>query len=133
MSNETMDLMETRIRENLILLETEKDEDQRVRLIREVEKLSTKLTEAENSVFKYDVDKAAAELDSEKSKRLANTEKKKMILEASAKVVGTVIPAAISLITLSDWGKRFEQMMKFEETGRVVSTASRVLKFPNVF
>lgn len=133
MSNETMDLMETRIRENLILLETEKDEDQRVRLIREVEKLSTKLTEAENSVFKYDVDKAAAELDSEKSKRLANTEKKKMILEASAKVVGTVIPAAISLITLSVWGKRFEQMMKFEETGRVVSTASRVLKFPNVF
>lgn len=133
MSNETMDLMETRIRENLILLETEKDEDQRVRLIREVEKLSTKLTEAENSVFKYDVDKAAAELDSEKSKRLANTEKKKMILEVSAKVVGTVVPAAISLITLSVWGKRFEQMMKFEETGRVVSTASRVLKFPNVF
>lgn len=43
-----------------------------------------------------------------------------------------IIPAIISLKTLSVWCSKFDTMVKFEETGRFVSTASRELHLPKI-
>ena len=135
MTNETLDLFEARIYENLNMLGTVTDEKERERLIREVEKLSTKMTEAEEVVYKFANDEAQRALDDVKSQRAYDAEviKSKVDWKRTAIEVGKVaIPAVVSLLTLSLWNEKFEQVLKFEETGRFTSTAFRLLKFPKL-
>ena len=135
MTNETLDLFEARIHEDLTLLGTETDEKERERLVREVEKLSTKMTEAEEMVYKYASDEAQRALDDVKSQRAYDAEvvKAKVDWKRTAIEVGKVaIPAAVSLMTLSLWNEKFEQVLKFEESGRFTSTGFRLLKFPKL-
>lgn len=135
MTNETLDLFEARIHEDLTLLGTATDEKERERLIREVEKLSTKLTEAEELTYKFASDEAQRALDDVKSQRAYDAEvvKAKVDWKRTAIEVGKVaIPAAVSLLTLSLWNEKFEQVLKFEESGRFTSTGFRLLKFPKL-
>lgn len=135
MTNETLDLFEARIAENLEKLEWTTEKEERERLIREVEKLSTKLTEAETLTYKFASDEAQRQLDDVKSQRAYEAEavKAKMDWKRTAIEVGKVaVPAVISLVSLGLWNEKFEQVLKFEESGRFVSTGFRLLKFPKL-
>lgn len=135
MTNETLDLFEARISENLEKLEWTTEKEERERLIREVEKLSTKLTEAETLTYKFASDEAQRQLDDVKSQRAYEAEavKAKMDWKRTAIEVGKVaVPAVISLVSLGLWNEKFEQVLKFEESGRFVSTGFRLLKFPKL-
>ena len=76
MSNETLDIFEARIYENLRCLGEEQYPKERARLINEVNVLSTKLSEAEKTVYGYAESEAQRELDDLKSKRTLEAELK---------------------------------------------------------
>lgn len=137
MTNETMDLLEARISEDLKLLETETDEKKRALIVREVDRLATKLSEAETLYLKATTDESARELDRSKVYSQAETERTKarwdMISRTMAAIVTAGIPAIISVLTLKVWKNGYREMMKFEETGRLVSSASKEFHLPRIF
>ena len=81
MSNETLELFEMIISEDLKRLDelaySSSDIEQRDRLIKEIERLSTKLTEAEGLVSKAYNDDRAREIEMDKHKNLIELDKKK--------------------------------------------------------
>ena len=98
--------------------------------------MSTKLSEAEKTVYGYAESEAQRELDDLKSKRTLEAELKKADTDwkrTAVEVAKVVVPAAVSIISLKLWDQKFEQTLKFEETGRFVSTGFRILKFPKMF
>lgn len=136
MTNETLELFEARISENLFKLATEEDKQERERLVREVEKLSSKLAEAEKTVYEYADSEAQRQLDDVKSQRTYEAEVRKSAMDWKRTLVEVgkfVVPACVSLYTLKVWDLKFDQVLKFEETGRFVSSAFRNLKFPRIF
>lgn len=135
MTNETLDLFEARIAENLVKLQTEEDEKERSRLIYEVEKLSTQLTDAEGLTYKFASDQAQRELDDEKSKRSYEAEVVKTRIDwkrAAIEVGKVAIPAVVSLISLKTWTEAFNVVGDFEQTGSWRSTPFRILGFPKI-
>ena len=135
MSNETLDMFEMRIQENLDKLETERDDEVRAKLIREVKDLSGSMTAAEELVYRYANDEEQRKLDDVKSQRALEAEVRKASLDwkkAAVEIGKVVIPAAVSLVSISLFNEKFEQVLKFEESGRFTSTAFRLLRWPKV-
>lgn len=142
MSNETLELFEMIISEDLKRLDelaySSSDIEQRDRLIKEIERLSTKLTEAEGLVSKAYNDDRAREIEMDKHKNLIELDKKKARTETITKVVvgvaGVAVPAVVNLITLAAWENKLTELLKFEETGRITTSAGRtVLNFPRIW
>lgn len=140
MSNETLDLFELRIRENLERLSEEKDEERRNQILREIEKLSTKLSEAEAILVKSyesqrsaDIEEQKMKLSMEATERDKDKTRKDALVKAGVGILSTLGSVGVGILTLRTWKGGFDRMLKFEETGRFVSQASRELRFPRLF
>lgn len=98
---------------------TSKDVEERVKMVQELMPLLTELKAQES---KATHDREMEEIEREKQKMRFS----KVILELLKIGVPTIIPLMV-------WRVSFKEMMKFEETGRFVSTASKELHLPKIF
>ena len=135
MQNETLDMLEEQIQRDIKRLGTFGSNDQasRSKAVQDVAKLMEKLTEAENAMAKWTDDEERRKLDEERNKSTVELERQKQsmdwkrwLLEISKVAVPTLIPLIV-------WRKSFLEMLKFEETGRLTTSASRELRLPKIF
>lgn len=137
MTEETKKLLEEQIQiglEGLSWTCIGKDADEsRSRTVGDVAKLIEKLNEAEQNDEKRSDNQERREIDRERNQSTVELERQKQDLtwkRFGIEVAKIIIPVTVPLIAYSIYQKR---LLKFEETGRVCSTAGRELHLPKIF
>lgn len=135
MQDETFTLLEDTIQKQLLEIKgmDESQETERSKLTQDTVKLIEKMTEAETASAKWYDDQQRREIEKERNKSSIELEYhkqqmdwKRMALEIGKITVPTILPLLI-------WRKSFKEMLKFEETGRFTTSASRELRLPKIF
>lgn len=133
MKQETMEKLENVISKNLDKIQQGTDDENREELVTDTCNLLDRLNEAEGKQMEYWDKEERRELEKEKNETMAEIErekgaisKPKMVLEIARIVVPVVVPMVA-------YGFYQAKLLKFEETGRVNSTAGRELHLPRFF
>lgn len=137
MTEETKKLLEEQIQTGLEGLSwrctNEEADRSRSRTVGDVAKLIEKLNEAEQNDEKRSDNQERREIDKERNQSTVELERQKQDLtwkRFGIEVAKIIIPVTVPLIAYSVYQKR---LLKFEETGRVCSTAGRELHLPKIF
>lgn len=108
-------------------------EDGKKMAIQQACEIGKLLNQADEIYYQYETNKDRVEKEVEKNKDMIELEEKKIKVpwqRTAIDVAKIVVPCVVPLII---WRKSFKEMLKFEETGRVTSNASRVLHMPKIF
>lgn len=140
MTQETMEMLESEIQNQITDLVNydvtdEKGAKAKSAAVGDVTKLLERLTEAETANEKWFDNQERRTIDRERNSAMIEVETEKNKLDwkrGLIEVSKVVVPAAVSLITLSQWSRKFERMLKFEETGHFTTSASRELHLPKL-
>lgn len=131
MNEETRNLMEEKLVEMMNELDTLKEgSDEHKNLTSDICQLATKLTEATASEMDAFDKQEKRRIDEQKNKSMTEIEKEKAGFDwrkALTETLKVVLPSVISIYAYNEFQKR---ILKFEETGRLTTTASRELHLP---
>lgn len=133
MTVETYDMLEDRIRDTLNDATMNHDPATRKEALSVLEVLLKAQNDADKNSTEYQDKEARIELEKEKAKEAAKLEREKLKIpwQRAALEIGKVtLPTVISLIAYGGYQRR---VMKYEENGKVCSTAGRELHLPNPF
>lgn len=137
MERNTLKAMEELIRKDLLELEnlgpTASSSDEEAALIKRIEKLSEVLTQAELANAKAVDDAERRRIDEVRNENMVQLEKQKQKMDWkrwALEVAKIVFPVMAPLVI---WRKSFVEMIRFEETGRFTSSASKELRLPKIF
>lgn len=126
MTNETMDLMERVLQDELERADKgEASDETRYKAIQNAYQIAEKLNEAEQAVIRWQEIEDRKEIEATK-KRLSPT-------QIAMEVMKVGVPALMTVATLYVYRKSFCEMGHFEETGHYTSNMARELHLPKLF
>lgn len=131
MTVETYEALEERIRN--LLLDTYGSPEEVEKNVRQAEILLRALNEADKNSADYQDEEEKLKIEKEKIEKANQIEEEKLKVswQRAALEIGKVtVPTLLSLFA---YGKYQKRVMKYEETGKVCSTAGRELHLPNPF
>ena len=112
---------------------SETSEEKREAKLKEALRIGEMFNKNEETYYQYTAAEYRIEKDAEKSKDMIELEKEKIKVpwqKTAIDVAKIAIPCVIPLIV---WRRSFKDMLRFEESGRFTSNASRVLHMPKIF
>lgn len=135
MLQETLDLMEDQIKENLKTIQGIDDvnSEKRKMLVKETIMISEKLISAEHDLFEYGDKEDRRRLEREKNETMEKLEKEKQDLnwkKMAIEIGKIIVPAGMLLTQIAAYDKFQKRMFEFEENGRIVSSGGRELHLP---
>lgn len=132
MQQETYELMEGALVDRLRDMDLERDDDKKSKKFDEAMKLIDKMNETDKVSFEFSDKEERRRIEEKRNDQAAETEAEKARL--SWKKVAFEM-AKVMLPSIGGWiayDKFQTRVMKFEETGRVCSTAGREMHLPRI-
>ena len=138
MTTETKELMEQVIVEQLMAVGTDEEgvKSQDSERIKRATILIEKLTAQEQMEHEYEIkrDKAKLEKDQLAEQQFeADTKQKSEKWRLVVEIGKVVVPAVLTVAQLAVFCDKYKELLHFEETGRLTSSASRELHLPPIF
>lgn len=110
----------------------ETNEEKRKEKMQEALKIGEMLNKHEETFYQYWTTQDRIEKEEKKNEDMINLEKEKIKVpwqRTAIDVAKIVVPTVIPLIL---WRKSWKEMLRFEETGRFTSNASRTIHMPKI-
>lgn len=107
--------------------------EEREAAVKRAVELGKILNQADEIYYQYETNKDRVEKEERKNKDMIELEKEKIKIpwqRTAVDVAKIVVPVIIPLVI---WRKSYKEMLRFEETGRVTSNASRIIHMPKIF
>lgn len=136
MTNETMDLMERVLQDELERADKGGASDEtRYKAIQNAYQIAEKLNEAEQAVIRWQEIEDRKEIEKaklESAKEIEATKKRLSPTQIAMEVMKVGVPALVTVATLYIWRKSYCEMGHFEETGHYTSNMSREVRLPRI-
>lgn len=132
MQQETYELMEGALVDRLRDMDLERDDDKKSKKFDEAMKLIDKMNETDKVSFEFSDKEERRRIEEKRNDQAAETEAEKARLswkKVAFEMAKVMLPAIGGWIAYDKFQTR---VMKFEETGRVCSTAGREMHLPRI-
>lgn len=112
---------------------SETSEDKREEKLKEALRIGELFNKNEETYYQYTASEYRIEKDAEKNKDMVQLEREKMEVPWQRTAIDVAKIAVPVIVPLLIWRKSWKEMLKFEETGRFTSNASRTIHMPKIF
>lgn len=111
----------------------ETSEEKREKKLKEALQIGELFNKNEETYYQYTASEYRIDKDAEKSRDMIELEKEKIKIPWQRTAIDVAKIAVPVIIPLVIWRKSFKDMLRFEESGRFTSNASRVIHMPKIF
>lgn len=134
MEKETLEMLESCFIYRMEEIEQEDNtEEQKKLAVQQACEVGKLLNQANEIYYQYETNKDRIEKDEQRNKDMVELERDKIKVPWQRTAIDVAKIAVPVIVPLIIWRKSWKEMLKFEETGRFTSNASRTIHMPKIF